>query len=144
MGKIRLDRPKRTIEARRLFTFAEVIGDRHLVAASVGPNLDPILLSLEQGPSDFPKNETERPDRYRIYHRVAEDVWQTIDLAETDEDFHAVQPLGEDEWLLIRCRAQAEDDHNAHVYDASGQFVRSFHAGDGIQDVQTTRGGDIC
>lgn len=71
--------PKRTIEARRLFEFAEIIGDRHLIQATVGPDLDPVLLTLEREPDD---------------------------------------------------RAGDERDENAHIHDASGRHLRSFHAGD--------------
>jgi hypothetical protein len=42
----RVSKPRTTIDARRLFDFCEVIGDRHLITATVGPNLDPVVLSL--------------------------------------------------------------------------------------------------
>ncbi len=137
----------RTIEARRLFAFSEVIGDRHLVSCTVGPNLDPVVLSLEQAPdyrmespgqANFPKKRADIPNRFRIHRLVSDDVWETLDLPETVENFHAVQPLGEGEWLLVRGRADNEEDRNAHIYDGFGRHVRSFHAGDGIQEVQTT------
>jgi hypothetical protein len=147
MGKRR-----REIVPRRLFSFAEVIGDRHMINVSVGPQLAPVILSLERAPdyriespgwASFPKKRADRPNRFRIHHRVADEVWCAIDLPDTPENYHAVQPLGRDECLLVRGRADGEEDRNAHVYDASGRHVRSFHAGDGIQDVQATADGKI-
>jgi hypothetical protein len=43
--------------------------------------------------------------------------------------------------LLVRSRADAEADHNAHVYGPDGSPLGSFHAGDGIADVQVTEQG---
>jgi hypothetical protein len=140
-----------SIEAMKLFGFAGIIGDRLLIATTVGPHLNPVILSLEQEPDyrdeapgrpSFPKKRSDRPNQFRIHHRVADDVWHTLDLPETDENYHAIQPL-DDEWLLVRGRADGEGDRNAHVYDAAGRHVRSFHAGDGIEDVQTTEDGKI-
>ena len=51
------------------------------------------------------------------------------------------EPLGADEWLLVRGRAKGNSDQNAHVYDSAGTLSRSFHAGDGIEDIQTTEDG---
>jgi hypothetical protein len=141
----------RTVVARQLFEIAGVVGDRHLINVTVEPHLDPVVLSLEQPPdyriespgwASFPKRRADRPNRFRIHHR-AEDRWRALDLSKTDENYHAIQPLGGDRWLLVRGRAEGDDDPNAHVYDAAGRQVRSFHAGDGIQDVQATGGGKI-
>jgi hypothetical protein len=139
----------RAIPARRLFTFSEVAGDRDIVSVSVGPRLDPVLLSSEPDPasgrpSGSPRKKARGPLGYRIHHQVAEDVWRTADLPWIDEDAHfALQPFGDDGWLLVRCRASGESDRNACVCDASGRPVRAFHAGDGIQDVQATEDGSI-
>lgn len=146
-----MSKSNNTIKVRRLFGISEVVGDRHLIALTVGPHLNPVALSLEQPPdyrierpgwASFPKRRADRPNRFRIHHRTG-DGWQALDLPETDENYHAVQPIGSDEWLLVRGRAQGDDDRNAHVYDAAGRHVRSFHAGDGIQDVQATEDGRI-
>jgi hypothetical protein len=118
----------------------------------VGPNLDPVVLSSEGAPdyriespgwASFPKKRADSPNRFRIHHMVSDEVWETLDLPETVENFHQVQPLGENGWLLVRGRADDEQDRNAQVYDGFGRHVRSFHAGDGIQDVQTTEDGRL-
>jgi hypothetical protein len=41
----------------------------------------------------------------------------------------------------VRGRAGGEQDHNAHVHGPDGAPVSSFHAGDGIEDVQVTEQG---
>ena len=147
-----MSKPRTTIEAKRLFDFCEVIGDRHLITATVGPNFDPVVVSLEQTPdyriaspgwAIFPKKRADSPNQFRIHHMVSDDVWETIDLSDTVENFHEIQPLGEGEWLLVRGRADDEGDLNGHLYDGSGRHVRSFHAGDGIQNLQTTKDGRI-
>jgi hypothetical protein len=144
-------KPKRTIVARRIFRVPEVIGDRHLINVTVGPDLAPVALSLEQEPdyriespgwAAFPKKRADTPNRFRIHHHAG-GRWEILDLPETVENFHVLQPLGGDEWLLVRNRADDDNDRNAHVYDAAGRHVRSFHAGDGIQDVQATGDGKI-
>ncbi len=147
-----MKRQRTTIEARRLFDFCEVIGNRHLISATVGPNLDPVVLSLERAPDyriedprgfSFPKKRADSPNQFRIQRVFSDKGWKSIDLPETVENFHAVQPLGEDEWLLVRGRSDDDEDRNAHVHDNTGRHVRSFHAGDGIQDVQATKDGRI-
>ena len=141
----------RTIVAPRLFELKEVIGDRHMIGVAAGPNLDPVILSLEQPPDyrvenpdgpRFPKKRADRANRFRIQHNAG-GGWQVVDLSETLENYHHVQPLGKDHWLLVRGRADGDDDLNAHIYDSQGRHVRSFSAGDGIQDVQTTEDGKI-
>ena len=62
-------------------------------------------------------------------------------LPPTHENYHFVQPLGGDDWLLVRGRAKGNSDQSAHVYDSAGTLSRSFHAGDGVEDIQTTEDG---
>jgi len=142
-----------TIKARRLFRFADVVGGRRLITATVGPDVAPILLTLEGEPDyrietspdqpSFPRKRAGQPNRFRIHHRVAEDVWTELDLPETVENYHFVQPLGDGEWLLVRGRADDDRDDNAHVHDADGRLLRSFHAGDGAEDVYVTVDGQV-
>ena len=141
----------KVVVARRLFALPEVVVGRHLINVTVGPDLDPVVLTLEQPPdyrtespgwASFPKKRADRPNRFRIHHQAG-GMWRATDLPETVENFHQVQPLGVDEWLVVRGRAEGDDDRNAHVYDAVGRHLRSFHAGDGIQDVQATGGGEV-
>ena len=139
------------IRAHCLANFREVVGDRHVITATAGPALEPIILSLggtpdyrreDDGGPSFPKQRSSKQNDFRIHYQVEGD-WRCIDLAPTVENYHAVQPLGDDEWLLIRGRSESGKDRNAHVYDRGGRLRRSFPAGDGIQEVQTTQDSKI-
>jgi hypothetical protein len=141
---------KKRAVARKLLEFNAVLGDRHLIAVAVGPSLDPVLLSLgrtpdyrvSKGHASFPKKRAASPNRFRVHYQAGGE-WICIDLEETDENYHAVQPSPRGEWLLVRGRADGERDDNAHVYAPDGTRLRSFHAGDGIEDVQATERGDV-
>jgi hypothetical protein len=139
---------KKHIVAKRLFEPATVLAGRHLINVTVGPTLDPILLSLEQWPdyrtqtshASFSRNRARRPNHFRV-HRLAGLTWEVLDLAPTSENYHFVQPLPGERWLLVRSRAEGEADHNASVHAPDGHPLDSFHAGDGIEDVQATEQG---
>src|SRR5262249_48614233 len=127
-----------------------ILGSRHLINVTVSPSLDLVLLSLGQPPDyraetehfSFPKRRAGRPNHFRIHYRAGDD-WVGIDLPATDENYHAVQPLPQGRWLLVRGRAAGKRDDNAHVHAPDGTWLRSFHAGDGIADVQATERGSV-
>lgn len=144
-------RMSENIAARHLVDYETVIGDRNLITVTVGPQLNPIILSMGKLPdyrrensagASFPKNNSDTPNDYRIHYYAGED-WFSVDLTPTFENFHSVQPIGDQNWLLVRCRSSGDKDHNAHVYDASGEHIHSFPAGDGIEDVQVTKDSKI-
>ena len=150
MGSEGIPMPKtRQIAATRAFGLKKVVQGRHVVRVAVGPRFDPIILSLD-APPDYRKTAPSgaaspsigptTPNRYRIDH-FQNGQWRSITLSPTRENFHCVQPLGDDGWLLVRGQAKGNSDQNAHVYDSDGTLSRSFHAGDGIEDVQTTEDG---
>src|ERR1700722_19035038 len=101
-------RPKKIV-AQRLLDFASVIGDRHLIQATVGANLDPAFLSLDQQPDyrieknhgSFPKKRARHANSFRL-HCLIDGEWKSADLQATDENFHFCQPLKNGNWLLIR------------------------------------------
>ena len=137
--------------ATHLLNVADVAGDRHVIAVSAGPSADLVILSLEQEPDyrmrhpsgvTAAKKWVSRPNQFRIHHQT-DWGFDTIDLPETYENYYYAQPIGTDRWLLVRGRAYGEADKNAHIYSSTGQLIRSFHAGDGIEDVQTTEDGQV-
>ena len=138
------------IVAQRIVTFRDVIEDRHLVTVSVGPVLEPLILSMRQeleyrrfeGGASFAKSMADRLNEFRVHYCV-EGCWYFIDLDPTRQNYHLIQPLGTDEWLLVRARASSNDDENAHVYGFDGRIRRSFPAGDGISDVQVTQDSQV-
>jgi hypothetical protein len=143
-------RRTKSVTARRLLDFAGVVGHRHIVNVTVGASLDPVILSLEGTPDyrlatghgSFPKQRAVSPNHFRIHHRT-DGNWATLDLPPTAENYCPVQPLPKGEWLLVRGRAADEGERNAYVHAANGELVRSFHAGDGVADVQTTERGRV-
>jgi len=62
-------------------------------------------------------------------------------------NFHNVNYLPTEEILLIcgrsRYKSETEIDKNARIYNSSGELVRDFIAGDGIQDVKVDTLGNI-
>ena len=135
--------------ANRLLHFADILGDRHLITVSAGPDLEPVILSLGQAPDyrtstdgSFPKRRAANPNCFRIHYPAGAE-WLTLDLSATTENYHAVQPLPDGRWLLVRGRSGGASDRNARVYEATGAPGPAFHAGDGIADVQATEKGRI-
>jgi hypothetical protein len=57
-------------------------------------------------------------------------------------NYHFVQPLPNDELLLVCGRVRGETN-NARVFNSKGVLQRNFTLGDGIQHVQTTEDGQI-
>lgn len=138
-------------QAIRLSHLSDVLGRRQLVSLCIGADLNPVLLSIagkldyrffNQLGASFPKLFASRSNRFRIHHRV-DGAWAAIDLPATKENYHCVQPLPSGRWLLVRGRAKSVDDKNAHVFEADGRPINSFHAGDGIEDCQATTDGRI-
>lgn len=133
-----------SVVAQPVVQFADVIGSRHLISVSVGPDLHPVLLSLATTPdyrvetwgASSAKRHADQVNRFTIHFQIGQE-WKELQLPPTHENYHFLQPLGSDRWLLVRGRADNDQDANAHVFDGAGRRVRSFPAGDGIQDVQT-------
>jgi hypothetical protein len=139
------------IQTSRVFDLAEVVQARHVVRVAVGPRFDLVILSLDTPPdyrrkapsgASFAKLRADHTNRYRIDHFL-DRQWRSLTLSPTKDNYYFVQPLGDDGWLLVRGRAEGSSDQNAHVYDSEGTLSRSFHAGDGIEDIQATEEGRI-
>lgn len=138
------------IVVKQIVDLKDLIGDRHRISVSVGPNLEPIVLSLDCEPdyrrlkngASFPKLETEQLNAFKI-HFLEDGEWSELALTPTHENYHHVQPLKGGQWLLVRGRANGDNDCNAHIFSAAGRRIRSFAAGDGIEDVQADESGNI-
>ncbi len=139
------------VQVSQVFDTEKVASARYVVRVAVGPHADLVVLSLDAPPdyrrtapsgATFAKLRADHMNCYRIdYFRSGE--WSSQALTPTNENFHFVQPLGEPGWLLVRGRANGNSDKNAHVYGRDGRCLRSFHAGDGIEDIQVTEEGRI-
>jgi hypothetical protein len=141
-----------TLRATKLPTEA-AYSDCYVAGLSIGPDGDPLVL-LAEPPADVVKEAgdlwsvyealVDRPLEFQIV-RWAMGQPATVTLVGTRELLllGGVQPLAGDRWLLVRCRVESASKKNAEVYDSHGRLVDTFHAGDGIEDVQATSQGEI-
>jgi hypothetical protein len=88
-------------------------------------------------------SSTKESGKYHhsIFHATKWGI-ESIILPPSKMEFHYAQPL-EENWLLVNARVKDKKAHNAFVYNKSQNLISSFHMGDGIEDVQTTKTGDI-
>ena len=140
----------RTVTAVQQADLAEVTAGWNIINVTVGPGGEMLVLLLKQQPdyratglgASYAKPFADRPNQFRIC-RLQEGMKHTIDLPETRENFHFLQPLDAGRWLLVRARTVDQSDLNAHIYSAAGQHLSAFHTGNSVQDVQATKDGDI-
>ena len=133
----RAARPAAT--ATLLCDLTDNLEGRFLHQLNIGAKRDVTLLSLATkleprgGRSKGPKN-------FRVHHWHAGD-WHQFDLPPTPQIYYHAQPLG-DNYLCVVSRC-APDEPNVHLFDETGNKLSSFHAGDGIEDVQVAPDGKI-
>ncbi|MFC4076500.1 hypothetical protein [Salinithrix halophila] len=58
-----------------------------------------------------------------------------LPMEDPEREIHFIQALPQNRWLLVSAFSEAEEA-NAFLYDDEGRLHTSFHAGDGIEDVQ--------
>lgn len=128
-----------------------------LVSASLGHDGRAYVLLIDGEPvreAGFVPSGLQAAPRYKVLvvelrspaGAAAQDVIEEIAVEGESFNYHYVQPLGADLLLVgARSRYYGRDqyDLNAAVFDRSGQPLRRFLVGDGIQSVQTTAGGLI-
>ena len=101
------------VRATRVADLDEIVGSRHVITVTAGPRNDLVVLSMDAQPdyretapsgASFAKLRANRPNHYRIDHFLGE--WHSITLPPTKENFHGVQPLGKEGWLLVRATGE--------------------------------------
>lgn len=96
--------------------------------------------------ASFAKIKIDRTQTVVVYV-IDEFGHECFKIPEQSWNYHFVQPLPDDEILLVcgRSAYRGHDDFdlNGHVFNYEGKLKRSFLLGDGIQDVQTTADGRI-
>lgn len=146
----------RSIELTEVADFSDEFADRRLVATSVGPRREAVFLTVEpqdadlafardEGRGSFPLTKATREYRAR-FHQCRSDWSEAVDLDPIDTTFPLIQPLSQNGMLVVgaRCRwHNGQADRNATVFDSKGSRIRELVFGDGIQEVQVDREGDI-
>lgn len=125
-----------------------------MISVGLGPDYNLYVLTAvppldyreQQAGASFAKIRTGRPNDFAIFRYDGENLTR-FDIRQQSWNFHHVQPLPDDEFLLVCSRSyfrSTEDyDLNGQVFGLDGVFKRAFLLGDGIRDVQTTSKGQI-
>jgi hypothetical protein len=147
---------KTTLQLAPFADLSPLLSEGQLVALNVGPD-DQLYAVIALKHLDYRRNSESGasfgktiPDSPQSYRVVAiHEGTVTLDIGIANEQFniHDIQPLPDNELLLVCCRSYYRGvndfDKNGRVYSCSGQLVRTFLLGDGIQRVQTTLSGTI-
>ena len=123
---------KQAVTAPLLCDLTKELGERFFHRLCVGAKRDVLMLSTAKRPT-WKGPRLKGTAQFRVHHWHAGSL-REIELPETSQTFFYFQRLGED-YLCVAARC-APDESNAHVFDAQGQLLRSWHMGDGIADVQ--------
>jgi hypothetical protein len=139
--------------------FSPIIGENKIIAASVGPSGEAVLLTVapkfekepfgreeRKGFAIFPFSKAKRHYPAMFIRFDGHQVLQTVELREVEIAFPSVQPLPNGEVLLVgsRCHYREGDpEQNAVVFDENGNVQRRFVLGDGINALETTADGRI-
>ena len=108
------------------------LGDHNLHSLNIGAKRDVLAISTK-GELRARAGRSPGPKNFRVHHWHAGNYRQ-FDLPPTPQIYYHVQPLGND-YLCVASRC-APDEPNAHLFDDGGNALSSFHAGDGIEEVQ--------
>ena len=147
---------KKTLPIAQLADLTPYLRDGELVALNVGPDFRLYAVialneldyrSEASSGASFAKTTPSRPQTYRVIAFHDGNVTLDIHIANEQFNIHDIQPLPNDELLLVCCRSYYKGpddfDKNGRIYSSKGQLVREILLGDGIQRVQTTATGVI-
>lgn len=133
----------------------EYLNGMDLASINVGPSGELYLLTVSKPTkrrSQTKKNVTSAKVRTSDPHnfivtRFDDSQVASFEIRDQFWNYHNVQPLPDDEFLLVCGRAyyRGPDEFNLNgkVFSQTGDLRREFLLGDGIQDVQTTVDGNI-
>lgn len=127
--------------ARYLLAPEAIAAGWAIMRITAGYEGDVLIMSREH-PLPAPGSGPAGPSRYRA-DRWSQGQITSLMLAESSDLLLHVQMLPANRWLIVKSRTRSEQDANARVYGPWGDLEWSFHAGDGIEDVQSTPDGQI-
>lgn len=147
------------------YDFADILGDRRIISASVGPAGEAVLMLADRSDSpiilpstlnlrtiSYPRRYPQKLDVTVLVILDGSPAHQAVlhDLEDAYHSYfpyHYIQPLPGGEILVVRARcwrlADGSVERNARIYSEEGELRRRFVLGDGIEDVQVTSAGDI-
>jgi hypothetical protein len=138
---------------------AEILGDLRMVAASIGPDRSACLLAVDVAAADslfardeqpgwasFPRARTEQPYKAVAIQYDGTRVLLRTELPEVPFAFPFIQILPTGHILVAgsRCRySNGRAELNAALYTPEGTLAHQMTLGDGIQDIQASRQGEL-
>jgi len=141
------------VELNLVGDFSEAMRENEeMVSFWIGPSSEAIGLAVAKTSAAGPFSEGEGiglADRSYDASVVVHDgiAIRRTELRELDIAFPIVQVLPNQELLVVGTRCERREDgsydRNGRVFGPDGVLRREFLLGDGIQDVQTTRDGQI-
>ena len=138
--------------------FTDMLGGLRLIAASIGPARGACLLAVDAddaespfardeqpGWASFPRSRAERPYKAVAFQHDGTHFTR-IDLPEVPFAFPFIQILRTGHILLAGSRCRYTDGRaelNAALYSPEGTLEHRMTLGDGIQDIQAARNGEL-
>ena len=121
-----------------------------IIDSSLGPKNEICILAIQNIPElidgSFPPTKTKEKNDYRVIIHD-QDGKKIIELNNQNWNYHFVQPIDENNFLLVCARSyyyeSGKYDLNAKVFDRFGNQIREFLLGDGIQNVYVTKENKI-
>jgi hypothetical protein len=142
------------VPLKEWLNLSQHLADLYTISMSAGPGNELFILAApspidyreEAHGASFAKINPDQPEDFVIL-RIGETNISRHDIFKQQWNYHYVQPLPNDEMLLVcaRSRYRTHDDYdlNAKVFSLDGELQREFLLGDGIRDVQVTSSGQI-
>ncbi|MEA2043251.1 MAG: hypothetical protein U9N85_11980 [Bacteroidota bacterium] len=146
-------RPK-TITTESIIDYSEILenNDKIISVSIDSRGVNTLIIHSEPAyrteDEMFPVIKSENTKNYTFIRHDLEgnEILRTV-IKDEYYNFHYVNYLPTDEILLICGRSlyesETEIDKNARIYNTSGELVRNFIAGDGIQGVKIDSKGNI-
>jgi hypothetical protein len=127
------------IYLKESFDFSENLNGFEFVAFSISFDKEICILGIYHEPYNNAHN-------FKIIIQNENYCSEIITKGEL-QNFHFVEKLPNEEILLVNARANyyGNNDYekNARIYNYQGELKKEFHLGDSIEDIQTTKAGEL-